>query len=57
MIYYGIKGVYFLIGVAVTLFVFCIALAVMSFVLERWREEAEREEKARKERENKRNGR
>ena len=52
MITYGVRGVYILIGVALTLFVMFLAMCVMLTVLEKWREDAEREEK--QARENKR---
>ena len=50
MITYGVRGVYILIGVALTLFVMFLAMCVMLTVLEKWREDAEREEKQARER-------
>lgn len=50
MIYYGVRGVYILIGVALTLFVLCIVLAVMSYIIEWWVRDELKEEEERKKR-------
>lgn len=50
MITYGVRGVYILIGVALTLFCLCIVLAVMCYIIEWWVREDVKEEEERKKR-------